>query len=46
MIFKAITVHNQLLAALIRTDVVCGYLEPGSFDVFELESAFGVPVFP
>ena len=30
----------------VRADVVCDYLKPGSFDVFELESALGVPVSP
>lgn len=31
---------------LVRADVVCAYLKPGSFDVFELESALGVPLSP
>jgi hypothetical protein len=31
---------------LVRADVICDYLKPGSFDVFELESALGVSVSP
>jgi hypothetical protein len=31
---------------LVSADVVCGYLKPGSFEVFEFESVLGVPVSP
>ncbi len=31
---------------LVCADVVCAYLKPGSFSVFELESVLGVPVSP
>src|SRR5215467_7166967 len=34
------------LLRLVRADVVIDYLKPGSFDVFEFEPAFGVPVSP